>query len=112
MKQTLDTTLLASTSMNTTFFSPPIEVSPYSAATIQVALTYPGGATNIGNFAIQVSLDNTNWSLIPSSVQYVDSTHTNLSMLIEKIYFKYIRVRYQNASGTGASAAILAHLVV
>jgi hypothetical protein len=112
MKQTLDTTLLASTSMNTNFFSPPIEVSPYSAATIQVALTYPGGSTNIGNFAIQVSLDNTNWSLIPSSVQYVDSTHTNLSMLIEKIYFKYIRVRYLNASGTGASAAILAHLVV
>lgn len=112
MKQTLDTTLLASTSMNTNFFSPPIEVSPYSAATIQVVLTYPGGSTNIGNFAIQVSLDNTNWSLIPSSVQYVDSAHTNLSMLIEKIYFKYVRVRYQNASGTGASAAILAHLVV
>jgi hypothetical protein len=38
MKQTLDTTLLASTSMNTNFFSPPIEVSPYSAATIQVAV--------------------------------------------------------------------------
>ena len=112
MKQTLDTTLLASTSMNSNFFSPPIEVSPYSAATIQVVLTYPGGATNIGNLAIQVSLDNTNWSVITSSVQYVDSTHTNLSMLIEKIYFKYIRVRYQNASGTGASAAILAHLVV
>jgi len=112
MKQTLDTTLLASTSMNSNFFSPPIEVSPYSAGTIQMVLTYPGGATNIGNFAVQVSLDNTNWSLIISSVQYVDSTHTNLSMLIDKIYFKYVRVRYQNASGTGASAAILAHLVV
>jgi hypothetical protein len=112
MKQTLDTTLLASTSMNTSFFSPPIEVAPYSAGTIQVLLNYPGGSTNIGNFAIQVSLDNTNWSLILSSVQYADSSHGNLSMLIEKIYFKYIRVRYQNASGTGASAAILAHLVV
>ena len=112
MKQTLDTTLLAATSMNTNFFSPPIEVSPYSAGTIQVVLTYPGGSTNVGNFAIQVSLDNTNWSLATSSVQYCDNTHTNLSMLIEKIYFKYIRVRYQNASGTGASATILAHLVV
>ncbi len=112
MKQTLDTTLLGSTSMNTTFFSPPIEVSPYTACTIQIVLNYPGGATNIGNFAIQVSLDNTNWSLVTSSVQYCDATHTNLSMLIEKIYFKYIRVRYQNASGTGATASILAHLVV
>lgn len=112
MKQTLDTTLLASTSMNTNFFSPPIEVSPYSCGTIQVVLTYPGGSTNIGNFAIQVSLNNVDWAVIPASVQYADSTHTTLAMLLDKIYYRYVRVRYQNASGTGASAAILAHLVV
>lgn len=106
--RTKDITLLSAQSLTADFESPPIDVSEWDGYFIQANITSSGDSA--GDMSLEVSADGTNFDTYPASTQAVSATDTIKTWEVFDKHHKYVRVDWNNTSGTGSTVTLLAHL--
>lgn len=89
--------------------TPPVPMAPYLSVSYQFIFDADGG-DSAGSIYLESSNDGSHWSQYPGSVLAYDNGVDNHIIELDQFRSVYIRARVVNASGTGGSAAIIAHI--
>ena len=112
MKQTVDLVILESKALGAGFDTPAISVAFYQLVSVQIIFTMSGGATSAGSVSLESSNDGTNFSTIPSSTLSYTNTTTNHIIELQRVGFKFLRLKNAHTSGSGGTVKIIAHCTI
>lgn len=106
--ETLLNTMLAATSLTSTFNGPAVDVEQYLGYYIQCNFDFSGGADSAGTIKLQTSIDGVNFGDYPNSTQNITNASTSAHWEVYVKFHKFVRVVWTNSSGTGGTGTILA----